>query len=96
MKRTDPIAVGDILEDFFAQRRLRGAINEGRAVELWAEVVGSYVAQFTEDVYIRGGVLYVTLSSAAMRSEVHIRRRYYVTLINERMGVRAVRNIMVR
>lgn len=96
MRRTDPILVGEMLDDFFEQRRLRSAVNEGRAVELWAEIVGEYVAQFTEDVYIRGSVLYVTLSSSAVRSEVHIRRRYYITLLNEKIGTRAVRNIIVR
>lgn len=96
MKRSEPILVGDILDDFFQQRRLRAAANEGRAVDLWAEVTGSYVTQFTEDVYIRAGVIYVTLSSAAVRSEIHIRRRHYITLLNEKIGARVVRNIVVR
>lgn len=96
MKRTDPILVGDMLEEFFEQRRLRSAVIEGRAVELWAEIVGEYVAGFTEDVYIRNGVLYVSLSSATVRSEIHIRRRHYITLLNERIGTRAVRNISIR
>lgn len=96
MKKTDPVAVGEMLEDFFQQRRLRSAVIQGRAVEVWAEVVGEYVAQYTEDVYIRDGVLYVTMSSAAVRSEIHIRRRHFITQINDRIGTRAVTNIIVR
>lgn len=96
MKRTEPIAVGEMLDSFFKERQLRSAVNEGRAVEIWAEIVGEYVANYTEDVYIRAGILYVTFSSAAVRSEIHIRRRYYVTKLNEKLGAKVVRNIVIR
>ena len=69
---------------------------EGRAVELWAEVVGEYVARVTEDVYIRNGVLYVSFSSAAGRAEIFMRRRLLMDQLNARLRGRVVRNIVVR
>ncbi len=69
---------------------------EGRAVELWAEVVGEYVARVTEDVYIRNGVLYVSFSSAAVRAEIFMRRRLLMDQLNARLRGRVVRNIVVR
>lgn len=69
---------------------------EGRAVELWAEVVGEYVARVTEDVYIRNGVLYVSFSSAAVRAEIFMRRRLLVDQLNARLRGRVVRNLVVR
>lgn len=69
---------------------------EGRAVELWAEVVGEYVARVTEDVYIRNGVLYVSFSSAAVRAEIFMRRRLLMDQLNTRLRGRVVRNIVVR
>lgn len=95
MKRVEPQTVGEILDTFFSNRQLASGLAEGRAVEVWAEVVGDYVAQFTEDVYIRAGVIYVTLSSAAVRSEVLIRRRYYIQKLNQAIGRKVVRSIMV-
>ncbi|MEG2479654.1 MAG: DUF721 domain-containing protein, partial [Mucinivorans sp.] len=78
MKRTEPQTIGELLSEYFAQRQLLGGVVEGRAVELWSDVVGPTVARYTEDVYIRQGVLHVTLSSSAVRSEVHMRRRYFI------------------
>lgn len=69
---------------------------EGRAVELWAEVVGEYVARVTEGVYIRNGVLYVSFSSAAVRAEIFMRRRLLMDQLNARLRGRVVRNIVVR
>lgn len=69
---------------------------EGQAVELWAEVAGEYVAKYTEDVYIRGGVIYVSFSSAAVRAEIFMRRKQLVAELNTLLRVRVVRNIVVR
>lgn len=96
MKKVEPINVGVLLDDFFAKRQLSAAIIQGKAVELWRDIVGDYVAQYTEDVYIRSGVLYVSISSASVRSEVYIRRRFFADQINSRLKTKAVRNIVVR
>lgn len=96
MKRTDPISLGEALSQFFAGRRLRQGVAEGAALDLWADVVGSYVAAATEDVYIRAGVIYVRFSSASVRATVITQRNYIVSQINERLGARTVRSIVIR
>ena len=96
MKHTEPLPIGRLLEEFFERRKLPAGIAEGRAVEVWGSVVGEYAASFTEDVYIRNGVLYVTFSSAAVRSEIHIRRRFLVGEMNTALGAKVVKNIVVK
>lgn len=96
MKKNEPQAIGELFDEFFKNRSLGSGLAEGRAVDVWAEVVGEYVASYTEDVYIRAGVVYVTFSSAAVRAEVFIRRRFYVTKMNEALRTKVVRNIVVR
>lgn len=90
------MSVGQLLDEYFRNRQLGPAAMEGRAVELWAEVVGEYVARVTEDVYIRNGVLYVSFSSAAVRAEIFMRRRLLMDQLNTRLRGRVVRNIVVR
>ena len=96
MRRTEPMSVGELLDEFFKERALGPASMEGRAVELWAEVVGEYVARCTEDVYIRGGVLYVSFSSSAVRAEIFMRRKQLAEQLNARIGAKTVRSIVVR
>ncbi len=96
MRRTEPLPVGELLRDFLEHRSLGKATLEGQAVELWAEVAGTYVANCTEDVYIRQGILYVHFSSAAVRSEIFMRRRSLVEQINTHLRTRVVRQIVVR
>lgn len=90
------MSVGELLSEYFRTRALGPASMEGRAVELWAEVAGEYVARCTEDVYIRGGVLYVSFSSSAVRAEVFMRRKMLIGRINGLLRAKVVRNIVVR
>ncbi len=96
MKPTDPISIGEALDKFFSSRRLSQGLVEGRAVELWSEVVGEYIASATEDVYIRNGVLYVHFSSPSVRADVMTRRNFLVNEMNVRLGRRALCNIVLR
>lgn len=90
------MSIGQLLDEYFRNRHLGPAMMEGRAVEVWAQVVGEYVARVTEDVYIRNGVLYVSFSSAAVRAEIFMRRRLLIDQINARLHGRVVRNLVVR
>lgn len=96
MKRTEPVQVGAMLDEFFRQRQLRSAVMQGQALELWQSVAGEYVMRYTEDVYIRSGILYVTFSNATVRAEVYTRRRFLAEQINQSLGAKVVRNIIVK
>lgn len=97
MKREDPKPVGELLEEFFrTQRGPAAALVEGRAMEVWREVAGEYVLAATEDAFLRDGVLYVSFSSASVRSEVMMRRRWILQQINDRLGTQVVRSLALR
>ncbi|MCH5305799.1 MAG: DUF721 domain-containing protein [Rikenella sp.] len=96
MRRTEPTSIGQLLEDFFRQRAAGAASMEGRAVEVWSEAAGPYVARHTEDVYIRNGTLYVGFSSAAVRAEIFMSRKQLAGRINRLLQAEVVRRIVVR
>lgn len=96
MERTDPQSIGALFMEYFKKRQMAHGVIEGRAVELWADVVGEVVARYTEDVYIRTGVIYVTLSSSAVKQEVHMRKRYFIQQLNQALGQSVVRSIVIR
>lgn len=96
MKRTDPESVGALLQKFFERRNMSAAALEGSAIEVWREVVGGYVREATEDVYIRSGVIYVTFSVASARADVMMRRNWIVDEINKKIGSRVIRAIVLK
>lgn len=96
MRCTEPLSLGDLLSEYIKTRALGPATMEGRAIELWREVVGPHVAAYTEDVYIRAGVIYVSFSSSSVQAEMFMRRREVIAAINAALRARIVLRIVIR
>lgn len=96
MKRTEPLAISEIINDFINKKQLATAIVEGNAKETWSEIVGEYIAKHTTDVFLKSRILTVRVSSSAARAEVHMRRRYYIQELNMKLGAGTVVNIILK
>ena len=96
MKRTDPIAIGDLISAMIdSSERLKTGFAENKALQEWKRVAGR-IADETKDVYLRDGILWVVCSLAAVRNEIMMRRSSLVAEINNRVGQKVVNMIRVR
>lgn len=96
MKKIEPRSVGDLLKDFLSERNMGTAVMEGKAKEVFRQVAGDYVSGYVEDVYVRSGVMYITVSSAVARNEIHMRRRFYIKSVNDVLGGAIVKSISLK
>ena len=63
--------LGDAIREFFEDNaELRGKILEIRVMRAWGEILGPMVAQYTRNIYVKDKVLYVSLTSSVLRSEL--------------------------
>lgn len=96
MKRTEAEPIGDIIRKLLESEKLDGKMNELRITELWVDVVGPGVNRYTVSRYVKGGVLYVHLSSAALRNELMMGRSSLVKRLNEAVGSEVITDIVFR
>lgn len=97
MRRKNTQAIGDVLRDFFeANAVLREKILETRIERAWREVLGPMVMQYTRNVYVRGHVLHVSLTSSVLRSELTLCRERLVKSLNDYAGATVIHDIVIR
>ncbi len=96
MKRTNADTVGNIIKRYLEAEKLDTKMDELRAAELWAEVVGHGVNRYTVNRYVKDCCLYVRLSSATLRNELMLGRSILVKRINEAMGREVIKDIIFR
>lgn len=97
MKRKNSQTIGEVLRDFFEQNSaLREKILEIRVQRAWGEVLGPMVVQYTRSTYIRDRVLYVSLTSSVLRSELSMCRERLVKSLNDYAGSEVIRDIVIR
>lgn len=97
MKRTNSQSIGEVIREFMSQHPgLQEKILEIRIERAWREVLGPMVAQYTRNTYIKDKVLYVSLTSAVLRSELVLCRDRLVKSLNNYAGAEVLKDIVIR
>ncbi|MBR1428585.1 MAG: DUF721 domain-containing protein [Prevotella sp.] len=93
MFKRDVLPVADVVNMFLRQNGLETPLLQNRLVDAWDEVAGKAVARYTEDKYIRNQVLFVKLTSPALRSDLSMMRTALVDKLNQYVGARIIVDI---
>ena len=89
--------LGDAIREFFEDNaELRGKILEIRVIRAWGEILGPMVAQYTRNIYVKDKVLYVSLTSSVLRSELVLCRERQVKSLNDYAGSEVIQDIVIR
>lgn len=96
MKRNNAEQIGALIRNFLRQESLETPLNEQRLINSWKEVLGPTIASYTHGLYIRNQVLYVHLTSAALRQELMMGRDLLVRNLNQHVGATVINNIIFR
>lgn len=96
MAQNRPQPLGKVLEEVIDQLGLQDKIDEARVIETWAAVAGTDINSVTESVWMKGSTLYVKITSAAWRQELHMGRRQWRQRLNDELEAELVDEIVFR
>jgi predicted nucleic acid-binding Zn ribbon protein len=96
MPTNGPVRLGDVLEEVIDQLGVRPKINEARVVEAWHTRAGPKIEEVTTSAWMKGATLFVKISSAAWRQELHMNRRTWARRLNDELGQEIVDEIVFR
>ena len=91
-----PESLGSVLQKLIDRMGLRDKIDGARIVEAWATVAGPQINGVTDAAWVKHGVLYVKVTSAAWRHELHLRREAWRQRVNDHLGSDLVDEIVFR
>ena len=96
MKDPNQNTVGELIKAFYEERRGPGYLDEVKIVEGWPDVVGPFIAQYTQEVTIRNGILYVRISSDSLRTELSYSKSVLKKNLNDLVGYELLSDIVFR
>ncbi|KAA6331306.1 hypothetical protein EZS27_020074 [termite gut metagenome] len=94
MKRNNTEHIGKLISQFLRQEGLETPLCEQRLLDSWSEVLGPVIASYTKDLYIRNQILFVRLTSAALKQELMMSRELLVHNLNKHVGSRVITKIV--
>ena len=95
MKRTEALAVGDILRAMIESEGDASEFDRQKAGYLWSEIAGPTINQATTRRYVEGDVLHVFISSGPIKAELAFMVSGFADKINEAIGRKVIRKIAI-
>lgn len=97
MRRKNTESIGEVLRQYFDENPfIKRKIAENRAVAGWNVMLGKSATNYTTNIYLRNGVLYVQLTSAVLRSELLMAKEMLKKKLNEYAGMTVIEDIILR
>ena len=87
--------LGDLIKEFIEHHKGPDYLDEQRAIQAWAKVVGPFIALHTIDLSIKDGRLFVRVDSDALRSELSYSKSVLLKNLNESVGKEIVKEIVL-
>lgn len=94
-KKGNEYTLKEALDEMLKTYRLDTRMSETSVVNAWEKVMGSVITRYTQEVRMRDGVLYITLTSAAVKHELSYRRSEIAERLNAECGAEIVREIVL-
>lgn len=96
MRRSEFQSLGSAIKDYLKVEKIDGKIAELEAVNMWESIIGKQIANATSSIYIKEGVLHIHLRSSIVRNELFMMRNEIIQAINQRIGSRVVKSIVLK
>jgi predicted nucleic acid-binding Zn ribbon protein len=94
-KKGNEYTLKEALDEMLKTYRLDTKLSEMKVVTAWEKIMGSVITKYTQEVRVRDGILYVTVTSAAVKHELSYRRTEIAQQLNAECGADIIREVMI-
>ena len=95
MFKRDVLSLADVINRCLRQNGLETPLLQKRRGDAWGTVAGSMVESYTAEKYIRNQVLYVKITSPALRSDLSMMRTRLVARLNGHVGSKVITDVRI-
>ena len=88
--------VGDVLQQIIKVNKLQPGMDQIDVKDAWSKLMGNGVNSYTRNVILKGGTLYVELTSSVLREELSHGKSKIIKMINEELRRDVVTAVVLR
>ena len=96
MKRENTQLISVILQEFIKEEQLEDGLNRVRIFGTWDLVVGNIGAKATTAKFFKDGILYCTVNSSIIRTQLFYRKEDIVAQMNRMLNGDIVKKLILK
>ena len=90
------LKIDSLIKFFIKKNNLDNGLENVKIKDLWHEIMKNGVANYTTDVNLKNGTLYIKLKSSVLREELSYGKEKIVKLLNEKLKKDLIKKIVLR
>ena len=79
------LKIDNLIKFFIKENNLENGLENVKIKDLWHEQMKNGVANYTTDINLKNGTLYIKLKSSVLREELSYGKEKIVKLLNEKL-----------
>src|SRR5210317_1159120 len=95
-RHNEHLKLSDALKDFIESNNLQKGLDKVSVKDVWVDIMGQGVNNYTTDVSLREHTLYVTLSSSVLREELSYGNNKIIIMLNEEFGKELIKKLILK
>ena len=90
------IKIDRLIKSYIKENKLEDGLENIEVNNLWHETMKNGVANYTTDLTLKNGTLYIKLKSSALREELSYGKEKIIKLLNEKLKKDLIKKIVLR
>ena len=90
------LKIDSLIKFFIKKNNLENGLENVKIKDMWHELMKNGVANYTTDVNLKNGTLYIKLKSSVLREELSYGKEKIVKLLNEKLKKDLIKKIVLR
>ena len=89
-------SIGDAIQKFLEQSRIRGSIQALQIEDMWEEIMGKTIAKYTDEIRIINDTLFITTHVGPLKQELIFQKEKIKLRVNEALGKNLIKEIIIK
>ena len=90
------LKIDNLIKFFIKENNLENGLENVKIKDLWYEQMKNGVANYTTDINLKNGTLYIKLKSSVLREELSYGKEKIVKLLNKKLKKDLIKKIVLR
>ncbi len=78
------------------EKKLKKGLEKAQIKKLWRELMSETIANYTSNIAYENGILYIYLTSSALREELNRGKNKIIALLNQELGESIIKKIVFK
>ena len=96
MQKEGESTLKEALGEFTRSKKIKKGYKQVLIQKFWEQRMGEMINSYTEKLYVRGDILYVTINSSPLKQELDLGRDKIMDLIKKEFGEDYISKIVLR